>query len=319
MTRALTMIAVSLLCGVAAGARDRPLGERLAEAQSQLQAGVTRPVIEQLELLRAEFPEDPAVQALLGRALLLNREFAAAEPLLTEAIAGGHGDFGTRLTLAAVLWENGRLEQAETLYREAVESSDGDPAALYPLAKLLLWRGDARAAAELFGRVRDLRPDWVEVSLEYARALEQSERPVEALEQISAFVTAAPEHAEGLYTLATILRQLNRPDEAAAALERFLAAQAEDRESTVTLGRRQAELDEVRAHIARGEGAAALTRLDGVSRDVETLRLRARALEVEGRWADALRALEQAVATDPSRADVRVELQEAYRRSGDSQ
>lgn len=305
--------------GIQAQPRVQPLGERLADAQAALRRGEALAVIDQLEALRLEFPDDPALQALLGRALVQNREFARAEPHLAEAIAGGHADFGTRLTLAAVSWENGRLDQAERLYREAVESSSDDPAALYPLAKLLLWRGDSNDAVTLLARVRASRPGWPEVSLDLARALEQSGRPADALEHISAFVAAAPEHAEALYTLATIYRQLGRDDLASATLERYRRAQAEDRENTLATGRREAALTEVRSHLSRGDGDAALDRLTELPEDPETLWLAARALETEGRAKDALRMLERAVAADPSRADIRVALQEAYRRLGEAE
>lgn len=316
--RQLRIVAVLgfLLVSVSWAQSGRDLLVSLSAAEALLRGGDALPAIELLTALEGDAARDPQLLALLGRARVLNREFAAAEPLLERAAASGYADFGTLLTLGAVLWENGKLDLAEARYRQAVAVAGGDPVGVYALAKLLLWRGDAEAAVPLFSKVREQRAGWLEVCLEYARALEQTDALEPALEQIAAFVEGNPEHAGALYTLARIYDRLGRRAEARDALGRFVAATTEDRQRALEQGRQASALDGVREALSSGEPEAALERLRALPETIASLLLAARAFELAGDPTAVLRVLEQAVAIDPSRADVRVELQEAYRRLG---
>ena len=307
---------VFLLTGISWAEPGRDLRQSLSAAEDLLQRGDVVRAIELLAAFEGDAAIDGQLLSLLGRARVLNREFAAAEPLLERAAASGHADFGTLLTLGAVLWENGKLDLAEARYRQAVAVAGGDPVGVYALAKLLLWRGDAQGAVPLFSTVREQRPGWIEVCLESARALEQTDALELALEQIATFVERSPEHAGALYTLAKIYDRLGRRTEARDALGRFVAATAEDRQRALEQGRQASALDSVREALSHGEPEAALERLRALPETIASLRLAARAFELAGDPAAVLRTLEKAVAMDPSRADVRVELQEAYRRLG---
>ncbi len=85
---------------------------------------------------------------------------------------------------------------------------------------------------------------------------------------------------------------------------------AREREALRDEGRLTAALDEAAYLAARGRAAEAIARLETLPQDIRVLEALSLAWQAAGEPAKALAVLEQAVALDPSRLDLRVRLQD---------
>ncbi len=192
---------------------------------------------EHLERLRGA--TDPAATpeprwAQVGRELLRNQDYRAAEEPLRRALALDPGNAELQLDLASVLWENNKPAEAEQHAREAVALRPGAADAHRLLGGLLLWRGAHQEAAESLGRavglsdpdaalMVDLGRAWDGVAREAAGSPEEQSSLAQA-EAEAAYrraVELAPNHSEAAYGLAQALRRLGRDQESAAQMERY--------------------------------------------------------------------------------------------------
>ena len=191
-------------------------------------------------------PEDPGAWARLGKALLLERSFRAAEEPLRRAVELDPTNAGTRIALASALWEDNRPDAALLHAREAAALRPADPAPHRLLGGILLWRGEYTGAAESFERSASLAAPDAEQLLELARAWEgaagaEPGRAGELLQRAEAAyrraTALAPEHSEAVYGLAQVLRQLGRTEEAEAQMERYQTLYDRDQRDAREQGR----------------------------------------------------------------------------------
>ena len=191
-------------------------------------------------------PEDPAAWARLGKALLLERSFRAAEEPLRRAVELGPTNVDTRIALASSLWENNQPDDALLHAREATTLRPADPALHRLLGGILLWRGEYLGAAESLERSASLAEPNAGQLLELARAWEgaagaQPDRAEDLLRRAEAAyrraTALAPEHSEAVYGLAQVLRQLGRTEEAGAQMERYQALYDRDQRDARGRGR----------------------------------------------------------------------------------
>ena len=255
-------------------------------------------------------PENARFWALLGSARALNRQFRAAEPALRRAVDLGHPDLRTVLVLSSAVWENGSPEAAEELLLEA-RAVHGDSLLIdHHLGSLRVWQGRfAEAIAEL-ERVVASRPRWIGARLDLARALDGAGRSAEARQQFETYLEVVPGDAGARYGLATALMALGERESAAEQMRIYGEIRERERQDLLVEGRLESALDEAIFLINEGRAAEAVEQLDRLPRNVNVLEVLSRALTAEGELLAAVTALEEALALDPSRLDLRLRLQD---------
>lgn len=267
----------------AQGQGGSALASLLGAAERRLEAAVYAEAVALLELAVKIDPWEPAVQARLGRALILHRRFLAAEAPLREALSQGPREPQWLLHLAAVLWEVGRLSEAESLYREAVEQAPAAGVTWQELGRFLLWRGlwaeaaQALAQAERRGahlaleRAQALAGLGAEASAEPARVARSDELLQEALAAYRTAVEEAPEHAQARYGLAQVLLKLGHGDEARLQFGIYRRLHEEEQVRLRRNGLGRAKLDHASDLVRRGRTAEAVAYLESLPTSNEVL------------------------------------------------
>ncbi len=188
----------------------------------------------------------------LGRQLMRNRDFRAAEAPLDRAVLLDPEDASLRIDLASALWENNKPAEAEPHAREAVALEPSSAAAHRMLGGLLLWRGEHLGAAESLERAAalaepdaallvDLARAWDGAASDAPETADERTRLATAEDAYRRAVAAAPDHSEAIYGLARVLQRLGRDDEAAVHMKRYMDLYGEDQRATREQGLTAAE------------------------------------------------------------------------------
>ncbi len=233
--------------GEAAGLLERLLELRPGDAAARSHLDRVRAVRES-----GGGPHEELPPAALGRELMRNRDFRAAEAPLDRAVLLDPGDASLRIDLASALWENNKPAEAERHAREAVALEPSSAEAHRMLGGLLHWRGEHLEAAESLERAASLAEPDAALLVDMARAWdgaaadiagEADERALlaKAEDAYRRAVGAAPGHSEAIYGLARVLQRLGREDEAAILMERYMELYGEDQRATREQGLATAE------------------------------------------------------------------------------
>lgn len=197
-------------------------------------------------------PHEELPPAALGRELMRNRDFRAAEAPLDRAVLLDPADASLRIDLASALWENNKPAEAELHAREAVALEPSSAEAHRMLGGLLLWRGEHLEAAESLERAAalaepdaallvDLARAWDGVATDSAGTADERTRLAKAEDAYRRAIVAAPDHSEAIYGLARVLQRLGREDEATILMERYMELYGEDQRATREQGPTTAE------------------------------------------------------------------------------
>ncbi len=256
-----------------------------------------------------------------GRALLGRGDYEEAEHLLREAISLAPGFAEARAHLGDLLRETGRAAEAELEYLRALAVEHADAEIHARLGELYLERpaGEGRAAeAALFlTRALDLRPDWVELHLDLARALRAAGDFPGALRHVERYLAGMPRDRNRADALA-----LKRTLEDLVPPERRGPSSAEEVSGSDDVSEELAEaLGRARAHLARGETDAAmaeLRRLGEEERGTGVLNLEGRILFGAGRLEEAVETWRESLRADEGQAVVHEQLGVALLRMGET-
>jgi Flp pilus assembly protein TadD len=253
-------------------------------------------------------PPSAILEALLGAAQFMNRRYLAAEETLQRALALGQRDLRTYYFLGSVLWENGNLEAAEKVCLQAIEVHGSQVPVAHLLGRLYLWQGRYEEASEWLGRAASQSSQSVDLWLDLAGALEGAGRLEEALRALERAVSLAPEHYQVRYGLARLLARSGDREAANDQLALYRELLEEDQRRTLEEGRLRARIERAYELLQQGDEEGAIRQLESLPLTVEVLVARAEVAQRVGDRQAALTALEQAVALDPSRGDLRSRL-----------
>ena len=156
--------------------------------------------LELLERHRRLFPGDPRVVADIGRCLSGLRRYAAAEPVLRQALEG-LDTAETRYDLALVLDRRGRLDEATAEYERALERNPNHVDSLINLGVVHARRGLLRQAVSRFERAVAIDPDHADAHVNLGALLLARGAREEARRAFRAALEIDPAHtgaADGL-------------------------------------------------------------------------------------------------------------------------
>ena len=164
---------------------------------------------EALELLqrhRRLFPGDPQVVADIGRCLSALRRYAAAEPVLRQALEG-LDTAETRYDLALVLDRSGRLDEAVAEYERALDRNPNHVDTLNNLGVALARQGRLGLATRRFERVVAVDPDHADAQVNLGALLLAQGAPEAARRAFEAALEIDPGHLGATDGLQQVERQ----------------------------------------------------------------------------------------------------------------
>jgi len=199
----------------------------------------------------------------------------------------------------------GDTETAEQSLRRALEGPEPPARTRTKLGRLLIDRGESDLALPLLAEAVEDDPGDIEARFAYGLALRSLDRSKDAIVAFEAVIAMVPSHTGALYNLGQCLTLTGRTEEGRVALERFRAlSDVQDQidnhrqflhSNPQDLAARRS-LALLLLQVGRGDEAVAALRaaLLVAPRDVETLNLLARALELRGQTVAAATAREAA-------------------------
>lgn len=132
------------------------------------------------------------------------------------------------LEQAALLFEQGKLQQAGAILAAIVKADPRQAEALHLLGLLKLKQGVATEAELLLCRAVRLAPDVAELHNSLGVALRKQDKLAEAERSYRRCLKLAPDHVEALDNLGTLLRHRNQPEEAVALCRRAVRLRPDD-------------------------------------------------------------------------------------------
>ncbi len=267
---------------------------RLAEAQRDREPDLGDPVMAEVAALRrgADDALHRAIDLLrdgrVPEATALLEEAVRIDPELVEA----HSQLGAARLLA------GDLDRAAESLERALALEPGYVDALYNLGLVAHRRGDDARAVDLFSHAAEVRPRHFEAQRGLGTALHRMGRSAEAVAPLSAALELRPGDPRPYKDLAAVLGALGRHAEAIRALRQGVERLPGDASIADRLARELATCPDesqrdpqeallIAEQVCRRTG-------DSVPQAIET---RAVALAALGRFAEAVRALDEALAS----------------------
>ena len=274
-----------------------PLNDLLDEAQRDIDQKQFEAALTPLRKVLVEQPDFAYGHFQLAYVFTALKKPKEAQAEYERAAALDPKMSAAYLNLGTLLLENRQDAAAVAPLRKAVELLPAESHPRYLLAVALDRSGDRAGAAEAFEALLHLDPNDI-TALEYLGWLNlRSGKPAEAEARFRRTVEVQPKGADGLRGLAESLEAQKKP-EAAAAYREYLALKPDDTQARARL---------IHILIDQGENDAALVELnraDAGKLSIESLKLRADILIAQKKWADAIAALQQAVALAPKDAQL---------------
>lgn len=240
------------------------------------------------------FPDDGALRAAYGFALLDQQRFADAAQQLARARDLGLRDAETLGALGSALSQAGRTAEADAAFEAAVRQHPDAVALRLELGRLRLSQGEGDAALRELEPAAGLAPADAAVRFQLGRAYEAVGRLDDAEAAYRKAMELSPNLASPRYALGRLLVRRGRRDEGEKELETYRALYARAAKAQFETESRRSEILLADSELARGEPKAALARLESLPEGAEVLKSRAKALSRLDRHAEAVSVLERA-------------------------
>lgn len=235
-----------------------------------------------------EFPQDPNLMCLSGRALIMLYKYAEAEEQLNTAITMFPEFSRSHVVRGELRLAQGRHDQAADEFRRAVELGDTDPNTQIKLCRALTLKGDRAAAEEAVEE--SLRLDPSRKRLTEAFELEKTGRKKEAETIYRDILKNDPENVDALRLLAGLATSQNEHRDAEILLKRALELTPDFGRAMADLIVNQVEQEKIDEALEYG---ARLTRIGADNPD--SYLLMGNAYSAAGRYEDAINAYKKAL------------------------
>jgi tetratricopeptide (TPR) repeat protein len=253
-------------------------------------------------------PGNLRLRAHYGVNLAAQGKYRQAAEQLEAVRRGGFDNADVLYYLGSALWETGQLDLAATRLSEAAAKAPEKASIRHRLGRLLIFQGQPAAAVAELSRASELDPKSAEVLLDLGRALEASRDLPRAEAAYRRALELDPDGSLGHYLLGTLLARSGRREEAAEHIALYRGAFQKEQEQRFRAGSRQAELNLGWTKLKEKRYEEALAQFGRHPDDAEALRGASQALSALGRHAEAVRALERALTSDPENAALRYAL-----------
>lgn len=235
-----------------------------------------------------EFPQDPNLMCLSGRALIMLCKYAEAEEQLNTAITMFPEFSRSHVVRGELRLAQGRHDQAADEFRRAVELGDTDPNTQIKLCRALTLKGDRAAAEEAVEE--SLRLDPSRKRLTEAFELEKTGRKKEAETIYRDILKNDSENVDALRLLAGLATSQNEHRDAEILLKRALELTPDFGRAMADLIVNQVEQEKIDEALEYG---ARLTRIGADNPD--SYLLMGNAYSAAGRYEDAINAYKKAL------------------------
>ena len=235
-----------------------------------------------------EFPQDPNLMCLSGRALIMLCKYAEAEEQLNTAITMFPEFSRSHVVRGELRLAQGRHDQAVDEFRRAVELGDTDPNTQIKLCRALTLKGDRAAAEEAVEE--SLRLDPSRKRLTEAFELEKTGKKKEAETIYRDILKNDSENVDALRLLAGLATSQNEHRDAEILLKRALELTPDFGRAMADLIVNQVEQEKIDEAL---EYAARLTRIGADNPD--SYLLMGNAYSAAGRYEDAINAYKKAL------------------------
>ena len=239
-----------------------------------------------------EFPQDPNLMCLSGRALIMLCKYAEAEEQLNTAITMFPEFSRSHVVRGELRLAQGRHDQAADEFRRAVELGDTDSNTQIKLCRALTLKGDRAAAEEAVEE--SLRLDPSRKRLTEAFELEKTGKKKEAETIYRDILKNDSENVDALRLLAGLATSQNEHRDAEILLKRALELTPDFGRAMADLIVNQVEQEKIDEAL---EYAARLTRIGADNPD--SYLLMGNAYSAAGRYEDAINAYQKALELAP--------------------
>lgn len=239
-----------------------------------------------------EFPQDPNLMCLSGRALIMLGKYAQAEECLNTAITMFPEFSRPHVVRGELRLTQGRHDQAADEFRRAVDLGDTDPTTQIKLSRALMLKGDKTAAKDAVEKSLQLDP--TRKRLADAFEMEKTGKQKEAEEIYRDILKHDPENVDALRLLAGLATSQNGHREAEILLKRALELAPDYGKALADLVINQAEQEKIYDAL---EYAAQLTRVGADNPD--SFLLMGNVYSAAGRFEDAIASYRKTLEMSP--------------------
>ncbi|MFM7479663.1 MAG: tetratricopeptide repeat protein [Planctomycetota bacterium] len=198
--------------------------DAVTKALQVAQSGRLAAALASLRTLQRLHPRDLEVLSVLGLLLTQSGQIEQAIHHLKTAVTVHPSIPGPHSNLANALIHAGRFKEAESHYQAAATADPNYARAFLGLLIARTFLNDLTGALDAAERALALKPDWPELSPNYARALAAADRPADAVEHLETAVRRHPTLAPLRSSLLMALNYLERPAADIAAAHRDYSA-----------------------------------------------------------------------------------------------
>ena len=271
-----------------------PERQRLAfqRATTLLQNGDAESAEKMCRSALLEFPQDPNLMCLSGRALIMLCKYAEAEERLNTAITMFPEFPRSHVVRGELRLVQGRHDQAADEFRRAVKMGDTDPNTQIKLSRALTLKGDRAAAKEAVEE--SLRLDPSRRRLTEAFELEKAGEKKEAETIYRDILKNDPNNVDALRLLAGLATSQNEHRDAEILLKRALELTPDFGRAMADLIVNQVEQEKIDEAL---EYATRLTRIGADNPD--SYLLMGNAYSAAGRYEDAINSYQKALGLAP--------------------
>ena len=276
----------------------------------------SREALPLFEKVVAARPKDPTVLTNYGLALVQNGNAKAGLAAYVRAAAIAPPPATLREdTGVAYLQVNARDHALEQFHAGLAIDSD-NPQLHYDLGLALKLKDDLTAAVPELERAEALDPHLADPPYTLGVLRLQQGKLAEAAQQLSLATTLAPENGAAWALLGSVEKDLGEPEKATVALQKAIALQPDQPSSHINLAAVLSSQGDRAGALAERRTAATLSRT-AMSRQRAGFALESgRALLEQGKLAEALVQLNEAIAAQPDLPEAHLLLAETLQKQG---